>query len=85
VIVTEIKDTGPGIPEKDLARIFDPFFTTRPPGVGTGLGLSVVKSIMDFHGGAISIGNAPEGGSCAALALKSGQKSHHGKEAHSDR
>ena len=68
--IIEVQDTGKGIPEANLARIFDPFFTTKPTGVGTGLGLSVAKKIMDLHGGAISIGNAPLGGVVANLLLK---------------
>ncbi len=46
-----IADTGPGIPKKDLARVFDPFYTTKPD--GTGLGLSVVHSIVQEHGGRV--------------------------------
>ena len=50
LIVVEVKDTGTGIKETDLPRVFDPFFTTKPPGVGTGLGLSMAKMIIDRHG-----------------------------------
>lgn len=66
----EIQDTGPGIPEALLARVFDPFFTTKPIGIGTGLGLSVVKRIVDLHGGAIEIKNASGGGAVARLVLR---------------
>ncbi len=48
-----VKDTGKGIPQEKLLRIFDPFFTTRSE--GTGLGLSVSQSIIQEHGGFISI------------------------------
>ena len=68
--IIEVQDTGPGIPEANLARIFDPFFTTKPTGVGTGLGLSVVKKIMDLHGGAVDIGNHPLGGVVVTLLLR---------------
>ncbi len=50
-----IADTGSGIVEQDLLRIFDPFFTTKAEGEGTGLGLSVCKSIIEKAGGTISV------------------------------
>jgi PAS domain S-box-containing protein len=70
LVVTEVRDQGIGISEKNLPKIFDPFFTTKAPRGGTGLGLSVVKKIVDLHGGVISIRNAPEGGVVATLVLK---------------
>jgi PAS domain S-box-containing protein len=70
VVVVEVQDNGIGIPEAHLPRIFDPFFTTKPVGVGTGLGLSVVKNIVDRHGGAIGIKNAPGGGVLVTVVLK---------------
>ncbi len=57
-----MRDTGPGIPEKDIKRIFDPFFTTKPPGEGTGLGLSVSYSVAKNHGGDLTARNVPGGG-----------------------
>lgn len=50
-IVVSISDNGPGIPEEIQAKIFDPFFTTKPPGEGSGLGLDIVKRIVEKHGG----------------------------------
>ena len=54
-VVIEIKDNGPGIPEKHLTKIFDPFFTTKDVGKGTGLGLSVSYSIIEKLGGLIAV------------------------------
>jgi len=69
VVIAEVQDTGKGIPEDHLPRIFEPFFTTKPAGVGSGLGLSVVKKIMDLHGAAIDIRNAPLGGVVVTLVF----------------
>lgn len=70
VVVAEVRDSGSGIPEAFLPRIFDPFFTTKSTGIGTGLGLPVVKKILDLHGAAIDIRNDPLGGVMVTLALK---------------
>lgn len=56
-LVVEIEDAGPGIPPEIIDKIFDPFFTTRRAEGGTGLGLSVVKSIISMHSGVIKIEN----------------------------
>jgi len=48
-------DNGSGISQKDLKHIFDPFFTTKPVGKGTGLGLHIVRSIIDDHKGRIDL------------------------------
>lgn len=51
----EIADTGRGIPPENLNRIFDPFFTTKNIGKGTGLGLHLAHTIVQAHGGRISV------------------------------
>lgn len=70
LVLTEVLDTGMGIKAADLPRVFDPFFTTKPLGVGTGLGLSVARMIIDRHDGVIDLSNAPLGGALASVALK---------------
>ena len=54
-------DTGTGIPEDILGNIFEPFFTTKRAIGGSGLGLPTVKSIVEMHGGKITISNKQEG------------------------
>ena len=70
VVVIEVRDTGHGIPEEHLGRIFDPFYTTKPTGQGTGLGLSVVRQIIELHKGRVTIGNHPGGGAVVTILLK---------------
>ncbi|CDX23402.1 PAS sensor protein [Mesorhizobium sp. ORS 3324] len=48
-----VEDNGPGIPEAIRSRIFESYFTTKPVGVGTGIGLSISKSIIERHNGNI--------------------------------
>ncbi len=55
VIKVSIRDYGIGIPKEIKHRIFDPFFTTKKAGEGTGLGLDIVKKIVEKHGGQISV------------------------------
>ena len=70
VIVVQITDSGPGIPPANLPKIFDPFFTTKPTGEGTGLGLSVVKKIVDLHRGLLRLENHAGGGVTVTLILR---------------
>lgn len=58
-IVVSITDNGSGIPPEIRERIFDPFFTTKPAGEGSGLGLDIVKKIIDKHQGTITVKSRP--------------------------
>lgn len=49
----EVKDTGPGIPQKQLEKLFQPFYTTKTK--GTGLGLALCQSIVERHHGTIAV------------------------------
>jgi signal transduction histidine kinase/CheY-like chemotaxis protein len=64
-----VSDTGSGIAPEHLPRITEPFFTTKPPGVGTGLGLAVVKSIVDKLNGTLEFGSAGGRGTRVSVTL----------------
>ncbi|MFH1153132.1 MAG: ATP-binding protein [Pseudomonadota bacterium] len=68
----EIKDNGPGMDEMTSKRIFEPFFTTKPPGIGTGLGLSVSYFIIvENHGGTLNVVTEKGQGSTFIIRLPS--------------
>src|SRR5690606_4462215 len=70
VVILEVVDNGCGIQNQDSNRVFDPFFTTKATGVGTGLGLSVARKIVDLHGGELSLANREgEQGAVARMIL----------------
>ena len=68
-VLLEVRDTGKGIPEANLARIFDPFFTTKPVGQGTGLGLSICYGIVDKAGGSITVESEIEQGTTFTVSF----------------
>ncbi|ABS28329.1 GAF domain-containing protein [Anaeromyxobacter sp. Fw109-5] len=63
----DVEDTGPGIPDEVKHRIFEPFFTTKAS--GTGLGLAVVKRIVDGHGGELVVHSRPGAGTLFRIRL----------------
>jgi two-component system, NtrC family, C4-dicarboxylate transport sensor histidine kinase DctB len=64
-----VADRGTGIDEAAMDKLFEPFFTTKQIGSGLGLGLSIVRSIVQDLGGTIRAENPPEGGACFILRL----------------
>jgi signal transduction histidine kinase len=66
-VICKISDTGQGIKPEHLDKIFDPFFTTKEVGQGTGLGLSISYSIVEKHGGHISVESTPGQGTTFTL------------------
>ncbi|PDT90893.1 ATPase [Bradyrhizobium sp. Y36] len=62
-----VVDTGPGMDVSDLANVFNPFFTTKPQGMG--MGLAIVKTIIEAHHGSISAANQLAGGALFTIRL----------------
>jgi len=67
-VVIEVSDNGAGMPPQDIDRIFDFFYSTKPDR-GTGIGLAMVKKIVEMYDGAISVTSAPGSGSIFTLSL----------------
>jgi signal transduction histidine kinase len=62
-----VSDRGPGIPPAVREHLFEQFFTTKAE--GTGLGLPIVKRLIELQGGTIAIGDRSAGGTCAEIVL----------------
>lgn len=58
MVVVTVRDFGPGISTIEQSRVFEPFYTTKAVGQGTGLGLSLVYSLVNGNDGKISIDNS---------------------------
>lgn len=67
VVEVSFEDTGSGIPDDVLPKIFDPFFTTKP--AGTGLGLALVRKIVEQQGGRVALDSRPLEGTTVRIAL----------------
>ena len=66
-VLVELADEGPGMPQDVAERVFNPFFTTKPQ--GSGLGLSIVRKIVDAHDGSIDLETAPGRGTVIRVTL----------------
>ncbi len=72
--VIQVEDNGPGMEERVRNKVFEPFYTTKPPGEGTGLGLSVSYFIVtSAHRGSIYVESEPGKGSCFTIRLPLGK------------
>jgi signal transduction histidine kinase len=67
----EVRDSGPGVPERERERIFLHFVTHRAG--GTGLGLAIARLVAERHGGTLAVDEAPEGGARFTLVLPPGE------------
>jgi signal transduction histidine kinase len=70
VVIFDIEDDGAGIHPDILGKVFDPFFTTKHEKGGTGLGLPIIKNIMEMHYGSIVIKNREQGGVHVTLTFR---------------
>ena len=75
-IVLSVRDTGPGIPAEHLPYVFERFYKIDPSRVqdapGSGLGLSIVKAIVERHGGTVAVSSGPDRGSIFMIRLPAG-------------
>ncbi|HEX4568299.1 MAG TPA: ATP-binding protein, partial [Vicinamibacterales bacterium] len=67
IVIVDVADNGPGVPAELNDRIYDPFFTTKPK--GSGLGLGIVRKIVDAHDGRIDLSSTPETGTRFRVTL----------------
>jgi two-component system, LuxR family, sensor kinase FixL len=65
-VLIEVRDSGPGLPVP-VSRVFETFYTTKPAGMG--MGLPIVRTIVDAHGGSVYAANRPSGGAVVSVRL----------------
>lgn len=68
-VVLVVHDTGQGMDEETMNRLFEPFFTSKPEGAGTGIGLVLVQSIVESHGGSVNVRSTPGEGTTVEIRL----------------
>ena len=71
-VVIQMTDRGHGISEEVAARLFSPFFTTKSAGMG--MGLNICRTAIEFHGGRLTHGPNPEGGTIFRISLPAHQE-----------
>ena len=71
-IIVEVKDSGCGIPVRDMPKLFAHFFTSKPDGLG--MGLSISRSIVESHGGRLDVKNNPDRGATFYFTIPIGTK-----------
>ncbi len=76
----QVSDTGSGMDEETMDNLYEPFFTTKPAGQGTGLGLSVSKSIIDEHQGRLSCQSKVGEGTLFSITLPIDRKANEDKQ-----
>jgi two-component system sensor kinase FixL len=68
MLLVQVRDNGPGLPDQSGRSLFDPFFSSKPKGMG--LGLSICQTIIDAHGGKIWAESVKSGGALFSFTLK---------------
>ena len=68
-VIVRVQDNGPGISPEHLPRMFERFFTTRGPARGTGLGLALVRAVVEAHGGRIQVSTSVGAGATFTVTL----------------